>query len=95
MKAIAFLAVTQAVSLSNEGYIKTRPHDTIGSRWGLKPTKTWIDGPGTKYDPKGDFAKAIDFQRDQEWHFAVDSIHQNADFSQVDSMDVNPDTIGS
>ena len=38
MKSIALLAVAQAITLDQEGYIRTRPHPTIGSRWGLKPT---------------------------------------------------------
>ena len=52
MKSIAFIAVAQAVTLNQEGYIKTRDPLTIGSRWGLKPTKTWIPGPGMGSDPK-------------------------------------------
>ena len=52
--AILFLAVTQAVNLSQNDYISTRDVTTIGSRWGLKPTKTWIPGPGMGRDPKFD-----------------------------------------
>ena len=92
--AIAFLAVTQAVSLSQDGYIKTRDPLTIGSRWGLKPTKTWIAGPYGDHDPE--LAKAEARQKDQEWHMAVDSIHQNGDFAQVASEGaVDPLTVGT
>ena len=91
--AIASLAVTQAVNLSQDGYIKTRGHPTIGARWGLKPTKTWIPGPSTGNDK--DLAEAVARQQAQEWHMAVDSIHQNGDFAQVASADVDPTTVGS
>ena len=73
MKAFALLAVTQAVALTQDGYIKTRDVTTIGSRWGLKPTKTWIPGPGMGSDPL--MAEAEARQQAQEWHMAVDSIH--------------------
>ena len=106
MKVIALsavLALTSAVQYRGFGYADTYPHDRIGSRWGLKPTQTWIPGPGGKInapqgslkDPKGDYDDAVERQRKQFESFAVDSIHQNGDFSQIESMGVPVETVGS
>ena len=98
MKVIAvsaLLAMTSAIQYDGYGYTTGVPHDQIGSRWGLKPTKTWIPGPrgGVIYHPDSknpaqDFADAVARQEKQERSFAVDSIHQNGDLAQVESMGV-------
>ena len=79
--ALALVATAQAVKL--EGYTTTYPHDAIGTQWGLKPTKTWVNGVGgdtraVVVVPSGqeDAEKAY---KEQYEHFAVDSIHQSAD----------------
>ena len=106
MKVIAVSALLAIVSARNYrgyGYSTLTPHDQIGSRWGLKPTKTWIPGPGGKInapagslkDPKKDFEDAVERQRKQFESFAVDSIHQNGDLAQVETMGVPVSTIGS
>ena len=100
MKVIALsalVAVTSAIQYRGFGYTTAVPHTQIGSRWGLKPTKTWIAGPGgeSNTNPRDGFAEAIERQRVQEESFAVDSIHQNGDFAQVHSMDVPTDEVGS
>ena len=97
MKVIAvsaLLALTSAIQYDGYGYATATPHQNIGSRWGLKPTKTWMAGPGGRIyhpsskDPAQDYADAVARQEKQERSFAVDSIHQNGDFAQVASMDV-------
>ena len=105
MKVIAvsaLLAMTSAIQYDGFGYTTGVAHDKIGSRWGLKPTKTWIPGPrgGVIYHPDSknpaqDFADAVARQEKQERSFAVDSIHQNGDFAQVGTMGVPVDTVGS
>ena len=99
MKVFALIAAAQAIAISYDGhgYTTNKPVEQIGSRWGLKPTKTWIPGPGTAYDPRKTynkkdqndmFAKVVEEQRLQEKRFAVDSIHQNGDLAQVTDQTV-------
>ena len=105
MKVIAvsaLLAMTSAIQYDGYGYTTSVAHNKIGSRWGLKPTKTWIPGPSggvinhpDSKHPAQDFADAVARQEKQERSFAVDSIHQNGDFAQVGSMDVPVNTVGS
>ena len=103
MKAIALsalIAVTSAIQYRGYGYTTAVPDQNVGSRWGLKPTKSWIAGPGGdsmwnhKVKDGDDFAAAVERQRVQEESFAVDSIHQNGDFAQVNTMDPT-EAIGS
>ena len=94
--ALAFVATAQAVKL--EGYTTTYPHDAIGTQWGLKPTKTWVNGVGgdtraVVVVPSGQ-EDAEERYKAQYENFAVDSIHQNVDV-QVGEEAVPLDTIGS
>jgi hypothetical protein len=78
-KAFAVDSIHQSADVQLEG--QTAP-EAIGSQWGLKPTKTWVPGPGGDSRdtpvPSGQ-ADAEAKLKAQYEKFAVDSIHQNAD----------------
>jgi hypothetical protein len=79
-----FIASTQAIKLEKNYYGDDEL--AIGSQWGLKPTRTWVNGVGGDTSavragtrdsvvvPSGqeDAEKAY---KEQWEHFAVDSIH--------------------
>ena len=106
MKVIALsalLGVSSAIQYRGFGYTTNVPEEQIGSRWGLKPTRTWYPGmggvinakPGTVKNPAADYADAVERQRKQFESFSVDSVTPNADFSQTASMDVPEESVGS
>ena len=97
--AIALIASAQAIQI--EKYTSTYPTESIGTQWGLHPTKTWVNGVGgdtraVVVVPSGqeDAEKAYKAQWE---HFAVDSIHQSADvqLDQETEPFGTPSTIGS
>ena len=74
-----FIASAQAVKLSSDKYYYGGDADTIGTQWGLAPTKTYVNGVGgdtraVVVVPSGqeDAEKAY---KEQYEHFAVGSIH--------------------
>ena len=97
-----FIASTQAVKLEKNYYGGDQL--SIGSQWGLKPTKTWVPGVGgdtraVVVVPSGQ-EDAEQAYKDQWEHFAVDSIHQSADVQLDEQVEKNyyggnPESIGS
>jgi hypothetical protein len=74
-----FIGATSAVKLSSDKYYYGNDESTIGTQWGLKPTKTYVNGVGgdtraVVVVPSGQEDAEAAYKAQYE-HFAVDSIH--------------------